>query len=208
MRGAGARAGPVAVTVPVTTTAAARQAGLPARLFPGNRLSSRASGRGSRGGAVASGHGVTCRVRSRPRGSRGTRIRSTDFIPPGRCPHPCVPIPLPGAISPTAPGGSGARSLADGPVPSALIGAASRQSDAPPSAALKARAGAAGASAGRGGACGALRAARHGWRGAVLASRAVHALPGWVLLRRRTGAVAHHGAHLCAAATGGLPEPR
>lgn len=51
---------------------------------------------------------------------------------PGRCPHPSVPIPLPGAISPAARGGSGARSLADAPVPSALIGAASRQSDAPP----------------------------------------------------------------------------
>lgn len=54
----------------------------------------------------------------------------------------------------------------------------------------------------------ALRAARHGWRGSVLASRAVHALPGWALLRRCPGAVAHHGAHLCAAAAAGLPEPR
>lgn len=51
---------------------------------------------------------------------------------PGRCPCPSVPIPLPGAVSPAAPGGSGARSLAGAPAPSALIGATSRQSDAPP----------------------------------------------------------------------------
>lgn len=43
-------AGPVAVTVPVTTTTArARQAGLPARPFPSNRPKRSASGRGSEG---------------------------------------------------------------------------------------------------------------------------------------------------------------
>lgn len=165
-----------------------------------------------RSGIAGCGCGI--RARSQLSGAKPPAALSGHSKPlhtlgrPGKRPYPSVPIPLPGAISPATPGGSGARSLADAPAPSALIGAASRQSDAPPAQRAE--------GAGWGGrrerwgewCCWAVGAARHGWRGPVLASRAVYALPGWALLRRCAGAVAHHGAHLCAAAAGGLPEPR
>lgn len=153
MRGAGARAGPVAVTVPVTTTAAARQAELPARLFPGNRLSSRASVRGSRGGAVAFEHGVTCRVRRRSQRYRGTRSRSTDFAVPAGVPIRLPPSHCP-ALSRRRPREAAVRvHWLMRPLPgSDWRGVSSVRRSA--SAALKARVGAAGEGAGKGGAVG------------------------------------------------------